>query len=302
MVAGVSQLIQAKELKKAEVLNNKLNRWNPVYIAGDILTVGYTALQGVTLCLPFLAHLTAMKIAMCACGVVGGAINMGVGGMCGLEGAQALKNGQKKLSARLGIDCVSFLFIGAIMAIIGLAPYVHQFQGISSALTKEAWLLPTLFTVVSIPMLIELVDKIRERRNRSDVARKLIDKKIKLESDYGSKMETMQEAVGVEAAIEVMKLAENPDSTQQLEVVKKKLKAWDFSINVRMGQQIFFIIAFAVSLIGLSHIKGAKDFTIGADFAMAAGNFIPTYMDIFWPFRRNTPMVVPKVEDTNDPK
>ncbi|MBP9841175.1 MAG: hypothetical protein KBC64_01970 [Simkaniaceae bacterium] len=78
--------------------------------------------------------------------------------------------------------------------------------------------------------------------------------------------------------------------------IEKKVKAWNNAQWVRFAQQIFYIVAFVISMGALCPKAPAAGLNAGTSFGLAAANAIPLYMDTFWPFKRNTPIVVPKVK------
>src|SRR5262249_33560070 len=116
------------------------------------------------------------------------------------------------------------------------------------------------------------------------------------------KMEELQAELGVEAAVEVfdlLKLIQEKNTEKALEkilIAKEKIDEWNRSLYVRMFQQILYIVGFIVSMAALGPKVNAGVLNGGANFFLTGANVIPLYMDTFWPFRRNTPMVVPKVE------
>lgn len=116
------------------------------------------------------------------------------------------------------------------------------------------------------------------------------------------KMEELQADMGVTAAVASFKLLlqliehKQEDALAQMALVKKELSSWNFAQHVRLFQQILYIAAFGGSMAALSPKVNAGAMNATVNFSMAAANAIPLYMDAFWPFKRNTVMVVPKVE------
>jgi len=67
-----------------------------------------------------------------------------------------------------------------------------------------------------------------------------------------------------------------------------------------MAQQLLYIVGFALSMGALStNAVATQVLNVSQNFLLMGANVIPTYMDTFWPFKRNAPMVVSKVE-TNE--
>jgi len=116
------------------------------------------------------------------------------------------------------------------------------------------------------------------------------------------KMEQLQADLGVTAAVEVFTLLlhiknrKRNEALEQIEAARKKIEEWNWSLYVRMFQQLLFIVSFAVSMVALSPKVDGNLLNGTQNFAMMAANGLPLYMDAFWPFKRNAPIVVPKVE------
>lgn len=114
-------------------------------------------------------------------------------------------------------------------------------------------------------------------------------------------MQQLQADMGVEAAMETFKLLmfiqkQNREKVlDQIEVVNKKLAEWKRALYVRMFQQVLYTAGFAVSMAGLSPKVDANLLNGVQNIALAGANAIPFYMDTFWLFKRNAPLVVPKV-------
>lgn len=116
------------------------------------------------------------------------------------------------------------------------------------------------------------------------------------------KLEVFQAEIGVTAAVSAHKLmmhlmAKHRDKAkEQLEDLKKEIAAWNRSLKVRLFQQFLYVLSFGLSMAALPLTKiGAAILTSADNWAMAGANAIPLYMDIKWPFKRNTPVVVPPV-------
>jgi hypothetical protein len=120
-----------------------------------------------------------------------------------------------------------------------------------------------------------------------------------IKSALSDKMEQFQSDMGVEAALETFKLMHKilakEENEEQLKLAKKKVAEWNYAQHVRAVQQILCFASFGISMAALRSTSAAalKDVQT---LALAGGNAIPFYMDAFWPFKRNTLIVVPKVE------
>jgi len=96
-----------------------------------------------------------------------------------------------------------------------------------------------------------------------------------------------------------LKGALNKEPTEeQMKTTKEKITSWNKAQYVRLFQQVLFAGAFGVSMAALTPALNTPTLAASENFAMAAANGIPFYMDVFWPFMRNAPIVVPKVEET----
>lgn len=116
------------------------------------------------------------------------------------------------------------------------------------------------------------------------------------------KMEELQADMGVTAAVAAFKLLvqllehKKEGALAQMDLLNKEISDWNFAQHVRLFQQILYVAAFGGSMAALSPKVNANAMNAAINFSMAGANAIPFYMDTFWPFKRNTVMVVPKVE------
>ncbi|PIS03171.1 MAG: hypothetical protein COT85_03885 [Chlamydiae bacterium CG10_big_fil_rev_8_21_14_0_10_42_34] len=322
----MSSVIDQKQTLVDASLKGRVNALEGIMIGGDLFSMGYLAFQGVQLLKPSLAAVPAIGMATLVCGEIAGAVNIGVALICLKEGIQALKNGDNKLATRLFIDFVSFTAIGAIMILTSLATKVAALGAIGLFFAANPWLLPVIFFAVSIPVLIEVSNRIKNIWTSKDLAsqlktddlQKLIQgtdennpfhlqpllngKETEIKAKLSRKMEQLQADMGVEAAIETFKLlkgALNKEPTEeQMKTTKEKITSWNKAQYVRLFQQVLFAGAFGVSMAALTPALNTPTLAASENFAMAAANGIPFYMDVFWPFMRNAPIVVPKVEET----
>jgi len=334
-IAGLAQkVLDAKKAHVKKALDNKWERYSPILIGGDFFSVGYLAFQGVQSVVPSIAHISAIAIAGLVCGVIAGGINVGVGLISLKEAIQAFRNGDKVLGARLLLDFFCWTTIGVIMILASLAIKVTALAAIGTFFAAHPWVLPVLFFIATIPLLVELGYRIQQVFASKDLASKLKLDELetllqnkepdwekmsalnpfnlkgleKMSEDgqiefWSGKMEELQADMGVEAAVEVfelLKLIQEKNANQALEqikIAKEKVEEWNRSLYVRMFQQILYIVGFIVSMAALAPNVNAGLLNGTQSFFLAGANAIPLYMDAFWPFRRNTPMVVPKVEN-----
>ncbi|MES2274203.1 MAG: hypothetical protein V4487_08430 [Chlamydiota bacterium] len=332
----MGSIIGKKEEKMAIALNNKWERYNPILIGGDLFTTGYLAFEGVQAIVPSLAAIGAISIATLVCGEIAGAINIGVAYQSGKECIQAFKNGDKLLGSRLFLDCIFLIGIGLVMILASLALKVTALAGVGLFFSANPWFLPLLFFIITLPLLSEIGIRIKNIATHQDLASKLRldavqkhltspqinweqlfaewndpnDLDIFNESDteqqigekISSRMEKFQADMGVSAAVEALKLQhmlmkkDRNRALEQLEKVKKEITDWNRAQYVRLFQQCLYIFSFVLSMAGIPLKSIGNTLNATQDFSMAAANGIPLYMDTFWAFKRNTPMVVPKVE------
>lgn len=329
-VAGLmQQVIDQKQAYVDTAMNNRWTWKEGVQIGGDLFSMGYLAFQGAQIVSPSLAANLGVGIATAVCGVIAGGINIGVAFVCLAEGIQASKNGDKKLALRLYLDFACFLAIGIIMMLASLAARVGALGAISTFFTANPWLLPVLFFIVSVPVIVEIANRIKNIWQKTNLGAQLetdhLDELIQGEDPQNpyhlkpilemaergvdepfvklalsQKMEQFQADMGVEAALETFRLMKQilkkEDTHEQLEKTKKKLSEWKNAQYVRMGQQILYTAAFGVSMGALTPQLNIPAVNGAQTFATAGANAIPLYMDTFWPFKRNTPIVVPMVE------
>ncbi len=326
----MQQVIDQKQALVDSASKNRMNATEAVQIGGDLFSMGYLAFQGAQIIKPSLASIPAVAFASLTCGIIAGAINIGVAFVCLKEGIQASKNGDTKLATRLYIDFACLLAIGIIMMLASIAVRVAALGALTAFFVANPWLLPVIFFILSIPIIIEVAERIKNIWQKKDLASELkttdlpkliqgtdaqnpfhlqpiiemaqrgvADPFIKLA--LSQKMEQFQANMGVEASLETFRLMKqllkNEEASEQLEKTKKKIAEWNHAQYVRMAQQALYMAAFGVSMAALSPRINTPAVNGTQTFAMAAANAIPLYMDTFWPFKRNTPVVVPMVEN-----
>jgi ABC-type multidrug transport system fused ATPase/permease subunit len=322
----MQQVIEEKQELVDSALKNRMNVSEAVQIGGDLFSMGYLGFQGAQMIRPSISSIPAIAFSSLVCGVIAGAINIGVAFVCLKEGIQASKNGDTKLATRLYLDFASLLAIGLIMMLTSIAVRVAALGVLTAFFAANPWLLPVIFFILSIPIIIEVAGRIKnicQKRDlgsavkASDLPKQLQDPNEKnpfslkplidmaergvndqfIKIALSQKMELFQANMGVEAALETFRLLKqilkNEEMMEQLEKTKKKIAEWNKAQWVRMFQQVLYTAAFAVSLIALSPRMNTPSVNGGQTFAMAAANATALYMDTYWPFKRNTPIVVP---------
>jgi hypothetical protein len=320
--------IKQEHVEKAN--NDKWHRYDPILIGGDLFTMGYLAFQGVTTYAPIPPEV--MGTAILVCGVAAGVITILVAAVSLKESFQAFYNGKAHVhkGLRLLLDCIGLLGIGVVMVLTPLATKIAALHGLTTFFASYPWVLPLLFFVITIPLLIEIGAIIKNIVFKTDVAAelKLEDlsdllsaKEVKWDVVFDlyknkdvlpseadedqaviDKMEALHAGMGVTASIETFKLFEhllNQDKEQamsQIQKVQNEISTWNKRQCVRLLQQVFFVIAFIVSMVALRVQISPTLLASIENFSMAVANAIPLYMDIFWPYERNTTLMVPKVE------
>lgn len=320
----MQEVIDEKSAHAQNALAGRVNANEAILIGGDLFSMGYLAFQGAQIVKPALAANGGIALATLSCGVIAGVINIGVSIISLKEGIQAWQNGDEKLALRLFLDFATFAAIGAIMILASLALRVAALGAVGAFFGANPWLLPVLFFINAIPIIIEIANRIKNIHANTDLASYLnsdLHNLIKgkdpknpfhlqtllerdesdreLKNELARRMEVLQADMGVEAAIETFKLLRlhllEEDTEEQMSLVKEKVAEWNRAQYVRMFQQVLYAVAFGVSMGALSPALNTPAVNGAQTFAMSGANAIPLYMDVFWPFKRNTPIVVPHV-------
>lgn len=327
----VSQIGSAKLAKMEQARSNKWTFNNVVFVTGDLFTSADLGFQAL-LCLSTKTQsVAAVAFSSFICGEIGGAINIFVGIGCLKEAVQSLKNGATLKGARLAADFFCLVGIGVVMILISLALKLSALGGIGAFFATNPWFLPLLFFIITLPVFFEIGKGLVNLYQKSDLGSKLNLEKIeqliknqdwnaiavemqKTDSSWACgtspsfetisvKMEEFQADFGVEGAIAVFELwkallEKNQErALDELQKAKKTLADWNWSLHVRMMQQVFYIAAFILSMGCIGASTNVSNQLNGAqNISSCAANAIPTYMDAFWPFKRNAPIVVPLIE------
>ncbi len=320
----MGSVIEKKSENIQAALNGRVNLSEAVLVGGDLFTMGYLAFQGVQIVKPSLSSISAIAIGTLTCGIVAGVINLGVGLVCIKEAIQAFKNGDTKLGIRLMIDFIDLTLIGTIMILASLATDVAILGGIGAFFAANPWLLPVLFFILAAPVMVEVIYRIKNIQTGQDLASQLqthnmqqlirgrevknpfhlepllrMDEKSALEA-LSEKLEQFQADMGAVAALETFKLMQKllkrEEIEEQLALTRKRIAEWNRAQYVRLFQQALYTASFGISMAALMPQLNRPAVHGTIAFSMTAANAVPFYMDAFWPFKRNTPIVVPKVE------
>jgi hypothetical protein len=323
----MGEIIQHKANKIREALKDrtgaKLHK-EVILIGGDVFNVGFLAFQGAQILKPSLATIPAVSLATFICGEIAGAINIGVSLVCLGEAIDAFKNGDKLLGGRLLLDFIELLAIGIIMILISLSTKVAALGAIGSFFAAFPWILPTIFFVAAIPIIYEISVRIFNMHTNRDLGSQLKNpnvnlkalirgndeknpfhmepvvhmlregKEVEAKAKLKEKMERFQSDMGAIAALEAFKLLQqtlnNEKTEDQLKEVRKRISEWNNAQYVRLFEQVLFAAAFGVSMAALGTNTHSQTLEAAETFTLAAGNAVPAYMDIFWPFKRNIPI------------
>jgi hypothetical protein len=312
----MQEVITAKEQNVEIALKDTGNRFSPSLIGGDLLNTGYFVLLGLQNLIPAVQHVASIGFATLICGEAGGAINIFVAAISARGATQAYRNKDYLLAARLACDAICYFPIGVIMILSSLSSKFAALGCIGAVFAANPWLMPLLFMLASLPLCYELGVRVLALIKATDLGSKLQDDlaahsdpkhpfnlaSCKNRNDLGAKMEELQADMGVEAGLEVFKLLQMIQNKEpllaQVEKAKAKVKEWNHSLYLRVFQQTLFLAGFVVCMAALCVQPAVLNAT--QNFLLAGGNGIAIYMDTAWPFRRNTPMVMPKIEDLED--
>lgn len=299
---------------------------------GNVFNFGYLIFEGVKCAAPATKTISGVMIASMVFGVVGGAINIAVGLVCLKEALQAVANKDYAKAARLFCDFFFCTAIGMLMIVVSLAPS----SALGTFFVANPWVLPLLWLIITIPLFIEITYGTQKIWRATDIAStlKLDPLKTLLEAEtvdwnqvkahlqntildidqiqdafqkhklhsLSDRMEVLQAEMGPVSAVATMRLfhailnRKKEDAIKTIEELQGHVSFWNKALHVRLLQQLFFFASFAVSMGALHMHRGIGTIEATQNFALAAANGIPLYMDLFWPFARNTTLVVPKVD------
>lgn len=329
------QLFEHKEKAKEAELKNTFNRFNPSIIGGDILTVATLVLSLIATLSSGFGNLEAVIYATTACGIAAGIINLSVGCIEGKQAAQCFINnketGKSLQGKRYAIDCATMNTLGLVMILTALSSVVPGLHSLNNFFSTHQYILPSAFFLASLPVIFEAGRRVKNIHTHTDLAsqldletlQKMLDEhdideaskffmeKLKVTEnpspqDLRCSLETLQEEMGVEAAIPVFKLLhalllkEEETAKQYLTVAKVESDEWNKIQKTRLFQQMLYIAAFVLSMTILIPGIGCHDIfhmTISDTSMMLLANIIPLAIDILHPFKRNPHIVVPGIPD-----
>jgi len=343
--SAIDQVLNAKIANREKKLSSYWSISNLTIIFGDFFCTASLGLQGAISLSPAIASIAGVALTNVGCGIVSGAINIGVAGVCLKEAIQCFKNGDVKKGAQLAADTVGLAILGTVMILSSLALIIGALGGVGAFISSNPWILPVIFFLLSLPTIIDVSRRVIAIWSKNDLASQIKSKEIgdelnQLEIDWAhsslsftgshpfnlsevkdtenpsleflsEKMEVFQAEMGVDAAIEAFRLMKALDKKDKTEAIRalnafnKLKKSWYLAQHVRLVQQLCFSGSFVTSMIGACGSFGHRTvelITAGQNFGLSVANLIPLYMDTFWPFKRNVPMVVPKMDLETAPK
>ena len=149
------------------------------FVGGDIFSALFLILQGIKpFIMPSIAAAGAsgplgLGIALCVCGVIGGALTTVVGGLDMKAGYDTLKKCHSQyeknheisweslfLGIRLMVGGFFEIVVGAMLIVIPIVLMVAAGSGFALFLAANPWLLPLLFVIPTLCFAFELVPKI----------------------------------------------------------------------------------------------------------------------------------------------
>lgn len=311
----VTQTLEAKE-KLAQEAPNKHWVDSAVLVGGDIFTVSYFSLATVAKFAPATGKMSGMVFATTFCGEVAGVINILVALVSLKHSIQAFVNGDKKLGYRLLWDFFVGLLLGTTLILSATALQIAALSA-TGAFLAQPWVYPLLFVVCEICLVRDLIKREKSIITQSDLASKICNTAeqhspfFEIPKDFSpsqqataivEKMEQLQADMGTSAALAAFRLwkaqleKDEVQAATEMHRLKQEVEAWNHSLHVRSFQQGLYIVGTVLGLgLGIPpRILDALNTTM-----TATGNGIALWMDLYWPFKRNTPIVVPKVESWN---
>lgn len=314
------------ETKEAEINRIRENRWDigeVILVGGDYFSWGYLGMQTALIWKKSLENHLPFGLSFSACGIAAGVINMAVAGIEIFQAIQTLKNNNwswkgdaGEQAKRLLLDALIFFLIGVVMCLVSISSKAFEIGALAAVgafFTKFSWILPILYFIAAIPTIKELSYKYLKIQKGEDFGTKIAKEEgscLKIEEDPNNPLsledalenwsrltETLQAEIGVEAAVEVLKLKQmefqKADTSTQKQRVNNEIREWRKALKLRGIQQAAYALG-AVSG-GISSIGAAsKNLTIVSDGLDAFANAEAAYLDTRskYLFKRNVLKVV----------
>lgn len=121
-----------------------------------------------------------MVVTNSVCGVIGGFINIGVGLASIPTAIGYLKKGNLKVGIPALCDVVCLTVIGFVMILTSLARHIPGVHGLGTFLNDRPWILPVIFLVITLPLITQILMRVKNIVTRKDLASGLNLKAIKI--------------------------------------------------------------------------------------------------------------------------
>jgi len=305
-----------------------------IQVFHDVVTAMFVVFTVIKVALPSIAALTPIVIGSAVFGGIGGILNLAMGFVTLREGIQAIANGDKAKGIRLLIISAACIGIGLFMLVSTITAFV-ALGGVAAFIAANPWILPVLILGIYIPLLYEIlrdnksiftsqdpfsklqVDQIdallkKDIINWPEIKKLLSDTDLNYETvlaefnknglkSLSERMEVLQSKIGPRGAVASFKLFQSvldqnrQDTQKHIKELRGLASHWKRSQHIRLFQQVLYIGSFVLSMLALKGANPRMMETVDNSL-MLVGMGIPIYMDALWPFLRNVPIIVPKVE------
>lgn len=305
-----------------------------IQVFHDVVTAMFVVFTTIKVAAPSIAALTPMVIGSAVFGGIGGILNLAMGFVTFREAVQAFSNGDKAKGIRLLIISAACSGIGLFMLVSTVTAFV-ALGGIAAFIAANPWILPVLILGIYLPLLYEIlrdnksiftsqdpfsklqvgqIDALLKKDiiNWPEIKKLLDDTDLNYEKvleefkknglkSLSERMEVLQSKMGPRGAVASFKLFQSileqnkEDAQKHIKDLRGLASHWKRSQYVRLFQQVLYIGSFVLSILAL---KGANPRMLetAENGLMLVGMGIPIYMDALWPFLRNVPIIVPKVD------
>lgn len=304
-------------------------------IGGDAFTSGYFAYQTVEIVLPSINKINAVAWSNIFCGEIAGAINLGVAAVLFVNTIKAYRaddNWQRQALDCICLTLVGTLMILTSLALkVGALGAMGGFFAANPWLMPVLFFVASL--PIASEVILRVAKNYQNRDIGAQILR--LNRNTEFEVTYTEKngnapvtksitytlnqIEDMNEndrlvalnrianylqtSIGVDAAIEalkylgtIMNAAPGEARFNQETKLEQSLEKWNFAQKIRLLQQIFYALAFILSMVVFKTPRQiGTALKVAENGFLFTGNFIPLYMDSFWPLKRNTQIVVDPV-------
>ncbi len=216
----------------------KLQNWNEyAFVVGDVFTAGYAGICATRNIFP--STMKSLALTCSILGIVGGGLNLIVGGACLISGVNSLRNKEYLKAASMIFNGSVTIALSAVMLLTSL--------GIVS---MPQFMLPMLFCLITAVMIWEIGKRLQDRMQKKD---------------FGSMMrlEEMKNAKNSEALLSIVNDESHPFNLKSFEVSFGFSKGGEITIEKRHNPLLFLLkcsnrIQTLKELIKLSNAKKRK--------------------------------------------